>query len=149
MNLTFYFPPKAGKHINGVFCVCVNVCASMCVPKNYEGSQRLKCQIFLDIVCERDISTYLGCYSLWTRFLKIFFDDFIFEDFLCPCIFKCGLSYMRLVLITKGGKGYRKTEQGLYTLPHCPGRGALGCTGVPVEFAQRISDLDRIHQEPG
>ena len=55
---------------------------------------------------------------------------------------------MRLVLITTGDKGYRKTELGLYTLPHCPGRGASMCTGVPVEFSQRISDLDRIHQEP-
>ena len=41
LPLHFYFPPKAGKYINGV--VCLSVCVS--VPKNYEGSQRL-CFVF-------------------------------------------------------------------------------------------------------
>ena len=41
----------------GSLCVCQCVCH--CVPKNYEGSQRLKCQIFPDIVSDWDISTYL------------------------------------------------------------------------------------------
>ena len=33
----------------------------LCVPKNYERSQRLKCQIFIDIISERDVFRYLGC----------------------------------------------------------------------------------------
>jgi hypothetical protein len=39
--LHFYFPPKAGKYINGVVCQSVSQSVSVSVPKNYEGSQKL------------------------------------------------------------------------------------------------------------
>ena len=58
-----YFPPKAGKYINGVVCQSLG-------PKKLWRLSESKCQIFLDIVSGRDVFRFF-----WTLSLDEIFSD--------------------------------------------------------------------------
>ena len=126
--------------------VCVCVCVCVCPKKTMKALRDFKCQIFLDIVWERDISIYLGCYSLWTRSLKIFFWWFYFWRFSLPLHFQMRSLIHETCFDFKRGQGL--SQNGARVI-HPTSLPRSGCIGVPVEFSQRISDLDSIHQEPG